>query len=107
MAKNRLNPIPRHGRAAADEARANHLYMEGLSFHHQGELARAAVAYEQVLRLVPKHVEALHHIGIIAFQEGNYALAAGFIRSALAQNPQMPGAYCDLGNALKELKQFD
>lgn len=107
MAKNRSNPIPQHGRAAADEARANHFYMEGLSFHHQGELARAAASYEQVLRLVPRHVEALHHIGIIAFQEGNYDMAAGFIRSALAQNPRMPGAYCDLGNALKELKQFD
>lgn len=107
MAKNRSNPVPQHGRAAADEARAHHLYMEGLSFHHQGELARAAAAYEQVLRLVPRHVEALHHIGIIAFQEGNYELAAGFIRSALAQNSQMAGAHCDLGNALKELKQFD
>jgi tetratricopeptide (TPR) repeat protein len=107
MAKNRSHPIPQHGRGTAAEAEAQRLYMEGLTLHHQGELAKAAAAYEQVLCLVPKHVEALHHVGIIAFQEGNHELAAGFIRSALAQNPGMAGAHCDLGNALKELKQFD
>jgi len=106
MAKQPTHPVPQHGQAAAVAARANHLYMEGLHLHHQGELARAAAAYEQVLALVPKHVEALHHVGIIAFQEGNHELAAGFIRAALAQNPNMAGAHCDLGNALKELKQF-
>ena len=106
MAKSRSNPVPQHGQAAAAEARAHRLYMEGLTLHHQGQLEQAAAAYEQVLRLVPRHVEALHHVGIIAFQEGNYELAAGFIRSALAQNGDMPGAWCDLGNALKELGRF-
>lgn len=81
--------------------------MEGLQLHHQGELAKAATFYEQVLSLVPKHVEALHHVGIIAFQEGNYELAVGFIRAALAQNPNVAAAHCDLGNALKELNQLD
>jgi len=106
MAKNRSNPVPQHGQAGATAARANRFYIEGLQFHHQGELEKAAAAYEQVLRLVPKHAEALHHIGIIAFQEGNYELATGFLRAALAQNPAMAGVHCDLGNALKELKQF-
>jgi len=107
MAKHPTNPVPRHGHAAAAEAQAHRHYMEGLAFHRQGDLARAAVGYEQALRLVPKHVEALHHVGIIAFQEGNFDMAAGFIRSALAQNPDVAGAHCDLGNALKELAQFD
>lgn len=106
MATHRFSPVPQNGQAAAAEARAHQLYMEGLSFHHQGQLEQAAAAYEQVLRLVPRHVEALHHIGIIAFQEGNHELAAGFMRSALALNPKMAAAHCDLGNALKELKQF-
>jgi tetratricopeptide (TPR) repeat protein len=106
MAKQSTIPVPQHGQAAAVEARAHRLYMQGLQCHHRGELAQAASAYEQVLALVPKHVEALHHVGIIAFQERNYELAAGFIRAALAQNPNVAGAHCDLGNALKELKQF-
>lgn len=105
MAKN--PSIPSHGRAAAVEAQANHLYNEGLHFHHQGDLAKAAAAYEQVLKLVPKHAEALHHVGIIAFQEGNHDLAAGFFRAALAQNPNMAGVHCDLGNVCKEQKRFD
>lgn len=107
MAKSPSTPIPQHGHAAALEAQANRLYNEGLGFHHHGDLAKAAASYEQVLRLVPRHAEALRHVGIIAFQEKNYDLAAGFFRAALAQNPAMAGAYCDLGNVLKELKQFD
>jgi tetratricopeptide (TPR) repeat protein len=101
------HPTPQHGSAAAKQAQAHQVYMQGLSFHHQGQLDRAAAAYEQVLRLVPKHVEALHHVGIIAFQQGSYELAAGFIRSALELNPDVSGAHCDLGNALKELMQFE
>jgi tetratricopeptide (TPR) repeat protein len=107
MAKHRTNSIPQRGSAATAEAQAHRYYVEGLSFHRLGQLDKAATAYENVLRLVPRHVEALHHIGIVAFQNGNHALAAGFMRTALALNPDMGGVYCDLGNALKELGQFE
>lgn len=107
MGNHRNNRVPQNGQAGAATARAQQLYTEGISFHRAGRLGEAAAAYEQVLRLVPKHFGALHHIGILAFEGGNYELAAGFIRSALAVNPNVAAAYSDLGNALKEQAQFD
>jgi tetratricopeptide (TPR) repeat protein len=91
----------------AVERKAHQLYAEGLSHHHQGDLNKAAAAYEQVLRLIPKHFGALHHVGILAFQGRNYELAAGFIRSAIAVNGTVASAHSDLGNAFKELGQSD
>jgi tetratricopeptide (TPR) repeat protein len=63
-------------------------------------------AYERVLRQMPNHAGALHHVGLIAFAAGNYNIAAGFIRGALAVMPSS-AAYGDLGNAYKELGRFN
>ena len=87
-------------------ARVSQLFAEGMEFHTSGQLARALATYEQVLRLMPKHFEALHHTGIIAFQGGNYQIAASFIRSALAVSPNVAAAHGNLGNALKELGRY-
>jgi len=83
------------------------LFSQGLEFHGQGELNKAMQTYEQVLRLEPKHFEALHHVGIVAFQIGNYDMAAGFFRSALAVNPDDAAAHNNLGNALREMRHLE
>ncbi|MGJ9417716.1 tetratricopeptide repeat protein [Massilia sp. CMS3.1] len=93
--------------ANSTAARVSTLFAEGMAFHTNGQLDRALIAYEQVLRLMPKHFEALHHTGIIAFQGGNYQIAAGFIRSAIAISPNVASAHGNLGNALKELGNYD
>lgn len=89
------------------EARVSTLFAEGVEFHVNGQLDRALTAYQQVLRLMPKHFEALHHTGIIAFQGGNYQGAVGFIGSAIAISPQVAATHGNLGNALKELGRYD
>lgn len=86
---------------------AQSLFEQGLQFHSQGDFARAMQTYEQVLKLEPRHFDALHHVGIVAFQIGNYDMAAGFIRSALAVNPGHAGAHSNLGNALRELQHLE
>lgn len=93
--------------ANSTAVRVSTLFAEGMEFHRNGQLNLALAAYEQVLRLMPKHFEALHHTGIIAFQGGNYQIAAGFIRSAIAISPNVAATHLNLGNALKELGRFD
>nr|ACN58888.1 TPR repeat protein [uncultured bacterium BLR13] len=88
-------------------AQAEPLFAQGLRFHSEGELAKAMHTYEQVLKLAPRHVEALHHVGIVAFQTGNFDMAAGFIRSALTVDPDHAGAHGDLGNALREMQHLE
>lgn len=75
--------------------------------HSQGNLAKALQVYEQVLRLEPKHFDALHHTGIAAFQSGNFDAAVGFFRSALEIDPLHASALNNLGNALRELQMME
>lgn len=90
-----------------DAERAQRLFADGLAFHRQDRLDQAMAAYEEVLKLMPNHVGALHHVGIVAFQFGNYHIAAGFLRSAINIDSAVPAMHCDLGNAYKELGQND
>jgi tetratricopeptide (TPR) repeat protein len=82
------------------------LFAEGLALHREQQPERAMAIYEQVLRRMPNHAGALHHVGLIAFAAGNYNIAAGFIRGALALIPSS-AAHGDLGNAYKELGRLD
>lgn len=91
--------------AASTPAEVQRLFAEGLALHRGQQLERAMAIYEQVLRRVPNHAGALHHVGLIAFAAGNYNIAAGFIRGALAVMPSA-AAHGDLGNAYKELGRY-
>lgn len=90
-----------------DPAQVQRLFEEGLAFHRQDELERAMAAYEQVLTAMPDHVGALHHVGIVAFQAGNYQIAAGYLRSAIGIDPALAPVHYDLGNTYKELGQYE
>lgn len=92
---------------APDAGSIERLFREGQAFHRQNQLERAMAAYETVLGLMPDHAGALHHVGIVAFQGGNFHIAAGFMRSAIAAAPTLPAPRCDLGNAYKELGQTE
>jgi tetratricopeptide (TPR) repeat protein len=91
--------MPAAGSAPVD---VHALFAEGLALHRQQQLEQAMAIYERVLRQMPNHAGALHHVGLIAFAAGNYNIAAGFIRGALAILPTS-AAHGDLGNAYKEL----
>lgn len=98
--------VPGHS-GTQGQAQANQLFNQGLQLHGQGQVNEAMLAYEQVLKLAPKHFQALHHVGIGAFQLGDPGLAEHFIRAALAVNPNVAEAHSNLGNALKEQQRFE
>nr|WP_315398807.1 tetratricopeptide repeat protein [uncultured Duganella sp.] len=85
----------------------NQLFEKGIELHSEGNLPQALQHYEQVLRLDPRHFDALHNTGIAAFQSGNFEAAASFIRSALAIDGEQVGAHNNLGNALRELQLME
>ncbi len=90
---------------SADQAKAK--FNEALALHRQGELAQAEAIYKKVLKLQPKHVDALHLLGVIAGQMGKYQLAADLIGKAIKIQPNNAAFYSNRGNALHELKQVD
>ena len=90
---------------SADQAKAK--FNEALALHQQGELAQAEAIYKKVLKLQPKHVDALHLLGVIAGQMGKYQLAADLIGKAIKIQPNNAAFYSNRGNVLHELKQVD
>ena len=79
--------------------RPNHLLTEALRHHQCGNLAEAESHYRQMLQADRNHTDALHLLGVIAYQKGEYAAAVELIEQALALNPAAPSYHNNLGNA--------
>ena len=77
-----------------------------VSLHQSGRLAHAKDLYLQVLQNEPAHFDALHLLGVIAFQSGDSALSVDLITQALTFNSTHPTAYLNLGNAQRSLHQL-
>lgn len=57
---------------------------QAIDLHQRGELDAAEALYQQVLRLVPQHFDALHMMGALALQRQQPAQALPWLRRALA-----------------------
>ena len=71
-----------------------------LHHHEAGRLADAEALYRQILAVQPNHGDALHLLGVIAYQVYRNDMAADLIRQAIAARPTEPHYYVNLGNAL-------
>lgn len=83
------------------------LFMQGVTFHQQGNLDLARSVYEQVLTLQPQHFDALHLLGVIEHQNHRYQRGIDLITKALNVKPDSPGAWCNLGMPLAELGRYE
>lgn len=72
-----------------------------------GRLAEAEHAYREILRDAPQHPAALHHLGLIAMQAGNFDLAQELIGDAIAADPADIRARHSLGQVLRALGRVD
>ena len=70
-----------------DAAQAQQLFAQGLALHEKGQLAKAHLLYQQVLKLQAKHSDALHLLGVIAYQTMQPKLAVELIGKAIEINP--------------------
>lgn len=88
-------------------AQAQSKLAQAFALHQQGQLAQAQILYEQVLRLQPTHFGALHLLGVIAAQTGQFQTAVDLIGKAIEISPAFAEAYSNRGNALRDLGQPD
>jgi len=76
--------------------------------HHQaGNLQTAESIYQQILQLEPDNPEALHLLGVSAYQQQHYEKAYTLIRQALAGKPNFADAHSNLGNVLREMGRLE
>ena len=65
--------------------------------HKAGMFAEAYAVYSDVLRVMPRHGDALHYVGLLAQQSGKNEDALRLIQSSLRVNPDNPDAANHLG----------
>lgn len=96
---------PGNGTALSGEILA--LLEQGIQQHQAGNLAVAAVAYEQVLQMVPEQPDALHLMGVIRHQGGDHQDAVDLIKRSLKRKPKNADAFSNLGAAETALGELD
>jgi tetratricopeptide (TPR) repeat protein len=73
----------------------------GFAHHQAGRLDRAEALYRKALIKAPDHADALHLLGVVAFQCGQIGPAIQLIERALPALPALPDAHLNYGNALQ------
>ena len=78
---------------------------QALALHQQGQLEEAQLIYEAILRIQPRHFDALHLLGVIANQSNDPQRGATLIAKAIAIHPHFAIFHFNHGNALMALGQ--
>ncbi|MEQ8509795.1 MAG: tetratricopeptide repeat protein [Rhodospirillaceae bacterium] len=75
--------------------------------YHSGDLADAADLYQAVLEINPRHPDALHMLGVVAYQLGQPEAAAALLQQAVSVKQPFADAESNLGTVLLELGKLD
>jgi predicted O-linked N-acetylglucosamine transferase (SPINDLY family) len=101
--------MPSPSKKSANKTQATHgraielliKFGQALAFHQAGQWAEAQALYGAIVQRDPKHFDALHMSGVIAYQNGDSQLAISLISRALAVNPWSAAAHSNKGAALR------
>src|SRR5712691_10277612 len=72
-----------------------------LQHHQSGRLSEAEALYRRALTMDAENIDALHFLGVIAYQRGDHLRAAELISGALSHNASNASAHNNLGNVLQ------
>src|ERR1700693_4861363 len=83
------------------------LLSQARDHHPAGRLAQAEQVYREMLQHDPRHADALHLLGLIAYQTGHHSIAVALIGRAIESNPDVAAFYSHLGLALQSIGRID
>ena len=87
-------------------ARTPETLQKGLALHNSGDLQQAEQEYRKILRIDPRHADALHLLGVLGQQRGEPALAVEYIGKAIAVNGSNAVYHTNLAAAQQSLKHY-
>ena len=76
---------------------------QGINFLQSQNLQLAKKSFKQVLKINPRHPDALHLLGIVENHQGNKKEAVRLIRKAIKSAPKIAGYHKNLGLILSEI----
>ena len=97
----------RHGRTVDSPQSLTDILAEAIRLHQSGNLAEAESLYRQILLNDPDHADALHLLGVAAYQGGNNKQAVENIERAITINSSVSFYHNNLGNAFMSLNGND
>ena len=81
--------------------------LDAIALHQRGMLSQAEASYRQFLEIEPRNADALHLLGVIAYQTGRHQSSVDMIDQAIEINSNVASYYSNRGLALQVLKQLD
>ena len=76
-------------------------FQTAFRLHQSGRLDEAATGYSAILERDDRHFNALHMLGVLAFQQGDLPTATMHLRRAVAIDPSNANAHVNFGAALR------
>ncbi len=76
---------------------------EAVAAHQAGDLVSAKAGYLSLLGEEPKNADALHLVGLVELQNGQFLEALNWINQAISIMPSEAGFYCNRGKAYSGL----
>ena len=92
--------------AASEAAFTKHLFEEAINHHRGGRLSEAETCYQKILTEDPAHADALHLLGLIAYQQARYDRALDLITKAIQHNATTPLYFYNQGIVYQQLNQL-
>jgi protein O-GlcNAc transferase len=83
------------------------IFASALQQHQLGRLAEAERGYREILQREPSHSDALHFLGVVAFQTGKLEPALELVQRSVALRPDWPVYQNNLGQVLERLGRSD
>jgi tetratricopeptide (TPR) repeat protein len=79
----------------------------GLALHQRGLLDDAERLYSGILKLAPRHFDAMHLLGVLHHQRGDSHKALKLIGAALELNAASADAFANHAKVLMQLRRYD
>lgn len=91
----------------SDSLSLSDAFQTAMQYHQMGNFAQAEALYRQILQQDPTHPDALHFLGVLAYQVGQNEAAVELIGKAINVYPTSSPMYCNRGLALQALGKLD
>ena len=85
----------------------NEALVRAVARHQSGDLGEAERLYCEVLRIDPRHADALHLLGVVSHQRGRNDRAVELIRRAIDVDTQTAAYHANLGSVYYALGQSE
>lgn len=91
---------------ASHRISANALVSKGIEAYLANNLALAKQLFLKAIEQNPRDVDALHHLGIVAYDEENFNQSIDYYQKALSINKNLFLTHFNLGNTYREMQFF-